>query len=191
MFAKSLQAADAREPIHVSVRSGRAYQPGIGPHSENEAVRLALLEATASVPALRAGQFVPYPGAPRQKCDVWIGDPVEWAIEVKMARLRGDNGKPDDTAIKDILSPYGRDRSALTDCLKLAGSGFPSRLAGLIYGFDYDDQSLEPLIDAFETLASRPVRLGQRFEATTGTLIHPVHFGGRVFGWEIQPAVGI
>jgi hypothetical protein len=53
-----------------------------------------------------------------------------------MARPNGDNGKPDDTAIKDILSPFRADRSALTDCLKLAESPIQARRAILIYGFD-------------------------------------------------------
>jgi hypothetical protein len=51
-----------------------------------------------------------------------VGQPYEWFIEIKMARLRGDNGKPDDTGIKDILSPYESDRSALADCSKLANA---------------------------------------------------------------------
>ena len=37
------------------------------------------------------GPFIPYPDAPRQKCDLWIGDPVEWVIEATMNRFRGDN----------------------------------------------------------------------------------------------------
>ena len=78
-----------------------------------------MLESGA-LPGIDLGQFEPYPGAPRQKADVWIGRPLQWVIEVKMARFFGDNGKPDDTAIKDILSPYPSDRSALTDCRKLA-----------------------------------------------------------------------
>lgn len=76
-----------------------------------------------------------FPGS-RTTCDWMLGDPLEWAIEIKMARPNGDNGKPDDTAIKDILSPFRADRSALTDCLKLAESPIEVRRAILIYGFD-------------------------------------------------------
>jgi len=53
-----------------------------------------------------------------QKRDVWIGEPLEYAIEIKMARFVGDNGRVDDTAVKDLLSPYPGDRSAVTDCAK-------------------------------------------------------------------------
>ena len=59
-----------------------------------------------------------------------------------MARLRGDNAKPDDTALKDILSPYEADRSALTDCVKLATSSFACRTGVVVYGFAYPDRSL-------------------------------------------------
>jgi hypothetical protein len=116
---------------------------------------------------------------------LFIGDPLEWVIEVKMARLRGDNGKPDDTSVKDILSPYDSDRSALTDCLKLSTSMFSCSKAVVIYGFDYPDRTLDPLIAAFEALATRSVELGPRETTAMGPLVHPVHATGRVFGWEI------
>src|SRR5207247_1868611 len=111
---------DARRPAARSQRGDRTYQPGIGPHSENAAIRLALAEMKDR----SWQQFIPYPALLRQKCDLGIGSPLEWVIEIKMARFRGDNGKPDDTALKDLLSPYESDRSALTDCVKLANSSF-------------------------------------------------------------------
>jgi hypothetical protein len=52
--------------------------------------------------AVEVGQFLPYPEATRQKCDLWIGAPLEWAIEIKMARFVGDNGLPDPGAVKDV-----------------------------------------------------------------------------------------
>jgi hypothetical protein len=187
-FAEAFTRADALRPTHTS-RSGRVYQPGLGPHAEDRAVALVLTQLHALPPfaGLAMGQFLPYPHAPRQKCDVWIGDPLAWAIEVKMARFRGDNGKPDDTSIKDLLSPYESDRSALTDTAKLARAGFPGRAAVLIYGFDYPDRRLDPAINAFETLARELVTLGDRVEAPLGQLVHPVHADGRAFGWQVQP----
>src|SRR5262245_26500279 len=73
-----------------------------------------------------------------------MGDPVEWCVEVKMTRFRGDNGKPDNTSLKDVLSPYDSDRSALTDTVRLAHSRLPGSKAILIYGFDYPDRRLDP-----------------------------------------------
>ena len=186
-FASALRAADAVGPVWTS-RTGRAYQAGIGPHAENAAVALALEKMQARDPfrGVALGQFLPYPGSPRQKCDVWIGDPPEWAIEVKMARFRGDNGKPDDTSLKDILSPYDTDRSALTDTMKLAGSRLPCSKAVLIYGFDYPDRRLDPCIEAFELLARELVTLGPRHEEQLPELVHPVHAEGRLFGWQVS-----
>ena len=132
------------------------------------------------------GQFAPYPDQPRQKCDLYFGDPLEWVVEAKMARFRGDNGKPDDTSLKDLLSPYPSDRSALTDATKLARSGFPCGKAILIYGFNYPDRPLEPAIHAFERLALERVDLGTRIASPIDDLVHPVDAGGTVFGWEVR-----
>src|SRR5207244_3586211 len=121
------------------------------PHAEDTAVALTLNELRRD-PEWRgepAEQFLPYPDQPRRKADLWVGQPLTLVAEVKMARLRGDNGKPDDTAVKDILSPYDRDRSALTDTVKLAAAEFGCAKAVLVYGFDYPDQTVDPLIDAF------------------------------------------
>ena len=73
----------------------------------------------------------------------------------------------------------------MTDATKLAESGFSAEKAIIIYGFDYPNQTVDPLIDAFETLAARKVELGPRYEVGLGPLIHPVHAAGRVFGWRI------
>jgi hypothetical protein len=185
-LARGLAAADALRPVAKSHRGTRVYQPGIGPHAENAAIALALATFTSQAAIGPWGQFVPYPGFPRQKCDLWVGQPCEWVIEIKMARFRGDNGKPDDTAIKDILSPYESDRSALADCTKLATAQFTCRKAITIYGFDYPDRPLDPVIDAFELLAARQVQLSSREVAVFSPLMHPVHSAGRVFGWEVK-----
>jgi hypothetical protein len=138
-FAAGLRLADARNP-----RWG-AYQPGIGPHTEVQTVALVLAELRRDHPALygsvRTG--VPYPNSLRQKCDLLISPSGgrSWAVEVKMLRLMGDNGKPNDNMLMHILSPYSSHRSALTDCQKLAASGFSGSLGVLIYGYDYGNCS--------------------------------------------------
>jgi hypothetical protein len=187
-FAQGMSDADAAFPVWVSQRSGRAYQPGIGPHAENAAVALALehMRQRPDLAEVPMGQFLPYPAAPRQKCDLWVGEPLQWAVEIKMARFRGDNGKPDDTALKDLLSPYDSDRSALGDARKLALSSFACRKAVLIYGFEYPDRELEPAIAAFETLASQKVALGHRHMVAMRPLVHPVHAHGVVYAWEVE-----
>jgi hypothetical protein len=114
-----------------------------------------------------------------------LGDPCEWAIEIKMARLSGDNGKPDDTSIKDILSPYERDRSAVSDCTKLITAGFVGRTALMIYG-DVR-RPLDVIIHAFEVCACARVSLGSRQVRRLEELVHPIFSEGRVFAWEVLP----
>jgi hypothetical protein len=103
----------------------------------------------------------------KQTCDLLWGDPPQWAIEIKMFRPNGDNGKPDDTAIKDILSPFACDRSAVADCRKLAASDIAPHRAMPIYGFDDPRKPLRDMIAPFETLAAKRVALGNRHEAAS------------------------
>ena len=49
---------------------------------------------------------------------------------------------------------------------------------------------MDPAIEAFQTLASERVILGERHEAAYARLIHPVHQRGRVFAWEIASRAG-
>ena len=189
-IALAIKVIDQRQPQASNARSGARYQPGIGPHPETQAVALVVAELPRISPdryGERIKENVAYPAAQRQKCDVCIGTTGEWewSIEVKMLRMMGDNGKPNDNMIAHILSPYPSQRSALTDCSKLLKSGFDGRTAILIYGFDYPDFNMNPVIDAFETLAAKQVRLGERHEAHFSNLCHPVHQTGRVFGWEL------
>src|SRR5262245_36338989 len=167
-FAAALNAADGRRPIAVSPRSGRIYQPGIGPHPEDRAVDLIVAELNVRRPDWRIALRQCYPGS-KQTCDLLWGNPPEWAIEIKMFRPNGDNGKPDDTAIKDILSPFASDRSAIADLLKLAGSSIAERHAIFIYGFEDVRRPLSQLIEAFELLARARVQLVCRSEARLGS----------------------
>ena len=142
-FAAGLKAADSRRPHAVNARSGQPYSPGIGPHTEVQTIRLVVDELLVAYGPRYTGQIsleVPYPAAPRSKCDLCLGQPPDWdwAIEVKMLRLMGDNGKPNDNILMHLLSPYAQHRSALTDCTKLLNSGLRGRKAILIYGYDYD-----------------------------------------------------
>src|SRR5262249_48565535 len=182
-FAAALKIVDARSPVFTS-RTGRVYQPGIGPHSEDRAVDLIVAEMRSMV----SGNYrhlrcrVPYLGS-RQTCDIVLAG--EWMIEMKMARFYGDNNKPDDTSLKDLLSPFDVDRSALTDGAKLARTDGPERRAMVVYGFDAPGRPLGLAIEAFETLAKRLVQLGPRVTSSYSDLVHPVHREGAVFGWEV------
>ena len=188
-IATAIQRADHRRPRAVGSRTGREYQAGIGPHTEAATLGLIVdelvgLRASYELYALD----VAYPGSARQRCDWCLGSQPDWdwALEAKLLRMLGDNGKLNDNMLMHILSPYAAHRSALTDCAKLAASVLGQRKAVLIIGYDYDDWGLEPAIDAFETLARRQATLGTRHIAMFNDLIHPVHRRGSVFAWEVS-----
>ncbi|MHB1534030.1 MAG: hypothetical protein ACYC1D_05355 [Acidimicrobiales bacterium] len=186
-FADGLVAADSRRPR----AEGRSvsYKPGIGPFSESAAVKLVMAELACRWPDRYSdyGLGVAYPELSRQRCDVCLGSADEWtlAVEVKLLRLLGDNGKLNDNMLMHILSPYPQHRSALTDCAKLVGSSLGARKMVLIYAFDAEGYPTELAVDAFERLAARVVRLSPRQEAPFAGLVHPVHTSGRVLGWEL------
>jgi hypothetical protein len=185
-FASGLRMADEKRP------QAKSYRPGIGPHTEKETIQLvvaALLAVPSSPYNGRVSLEVPYPNSPRAKCDVCLGlsPDWQWVIEIKMLRLMGDNGKPNDNMLMHILSPYPGHRSAVMDCEKLLTSGLRGRKAVVIYGYDYDSWPMDPAIEAFEVLARSRVSLSNPVVAEVSGLAHPVHQRGRVFGWEIAP----
>jgi hypothetical protein len=184
-LAKGIVAADSRLPVAIGQRSGRVFQPGIGPHSESDTITLALAEPGAGFDGLRLEREVPYPAIARSRCDLQILGTPSWAVEIKLLRLLGDNGLKNDNMLMHLLSPYPVDHSALTDCPKLLRSGFAERKAIVIIGYDYDNLPMAFAIEAFEVLASRKVNLTAMKPAPFDGLIHPVHGRGAVFGWEI------
>ena len=183
-FADGIGAADATRPVAFNQRSGNAFKPGIGPHTEKGTVDLVLANVDdGRLPTVE--REAPNPRLSRQKCDLVIAGSPGWAVEVKMLRFRGDNNKPNDNMLLHLLSPYAKHRSAVTDCVKLGESGFAQRKAVLIFGYEDDDTPLVDAIDAFETLANQRVPLGPRHDASFDGLIHPVHAAGCVHGWEL------
>jgi len=189
-LARAAERVDSRRPVARNQRSGAAFEAGLGPHSESATFQLVANDMQAAAPSwcLRVDSSIPYPNAPRQKCDLRIHT-AEGAIliEAKLLRLKGDNGNPNDNMLMHILSPYPAHRSALTDCRKLAASGFTEPMAVVILGYSYPDLPLEPAIDAFETLARHVAKVGDRCEAPFSGLCHRVHSAGSVLAWEVQP----
>ena len=184
-FSHAFKAADALHPEAVSYRTGKPYQAGLGPHGENAAVKLVLAQMRTARPGVYdAARPVAYPGS-RLVCDLGIGEPLEWAVEVKMVRAFGDNGKPDDTYLHEVLSPYESDHSALSDAAKLRRSAFKCRKAILLYGYDYSQRSLEPVLHALEVLLHDCGDVGPRIEEGFSDLVHPVHAQGKVAAWEV------
>lgn len=189
-FAVGLGNVDARLPVAFSSRSTLAYQPGIGPHTEAATVALVMNEVQQIWPEryVLVSREVRYPDDPRKKCDICLGAAPEWdwCIEVKMLRMMGDNGKPNDNMLMHILSPYLSNNSAVTDCEKLAHSQLHGKKAVVIFAYEYSQYPVEPVVRAFELLAADRVSISERARASFSGLVHPVHGCGGVFGWEID-----
>lgn len=181
-FATAVQEVDAAAPR----QPGKKFREGFGPLGEDFGVDL-VVGVLKRRDAARFGSIrvqVPYPNQ-RKKLDISIGSPQSWAIEVKMARARGDNGKPDEYYLKDLLSPYREDNGVVGDAAKLRASTFPGRKAVLVYGFDHEDRQLDAVIEVIEFVLERNGRISERYQADFADLIHPVHSRGRVFAWEL------
>ena len=181
-----METVDHRRPQAASHRdAARLYQPGIGPFGEDAAVAMTVEQMQAADKnAYAKAEKCRYPDS-SHVCDLALGIIPDWAIEVKLARLGRDNGTYEDAAIKKILSPYPDDRSAVTDCVKLARSGFAGKCAILIYGFEDPKRPLDWLIEAFEAVAARTAMLGPRQQAPLRQLVHPVFAAGQVYAWEV------
>jgi hypothetical protein len=187
-IAWAIAAVDARRPVARSARTEAIYQPGIGPHTEAKTLELVITELKSRTPEIYtdARLGIPYPAMPRQRCDLFIPAPRgNWHLEVKLFRLIGDNGKPNDNMLMHILSPYPQHRSAVTDCQKLLQSGFRGRLGILIYGYEHPDWPMHVALNAFERLASGSAALSSPAIARFQELVHPIHKSGIVAGWEL------
>jgi hypothetical protein len=96
------------------------------------------------------------------------------ALEVKMACLRRDIGDYENTTTKKILSPYPDDRIAVTDCRKLASSGFGERPPPLPGELDPPVVAGPALVSfpvSFVYVRTRSARTTRDGEPTSGTLL--------------------
>jgi hypothetical protein len=68
-FAGAIQRPDSRGPQAVGARTGRSYQPGIGPHTESQIIDLVINELVDFDAAYAAyGLDVPYPRCAAPRC---------------------------------------------------------------------------------------------------------------------------
>lgn len=158
----------------------REFQPGIGPFGEPQLVKIIADE-------LNRDQK--YEGKARTKRSPDLLIPKRWAIEVKIARPYGDNGKQAENWSVNLLHPYAGNVSTIGDCLKLLAYPGPERKAVFVIGYEHTPPqiSLTPLIDSFEAITKRvlKIELSDRVEVRRDGLVHPVHQSLRVFAWEV------
>jgi len=116
--------------------------------------------------------------------------PGEWALELKIIRPFGDNGKLAELSSENVLHPYSGDTSLLGDCLRLLECGLVENKAVVIFGYQHGPPQvcLEPAISSFEVLAKSimKVKLSSRVEELRQGLAHPVHQQLRVCGFEVE-----
>ncbi len=172
--------ADALVAVDSSRVPFKHFQPGVGPYGEPQLLR-AVAEYLNALPT--------YGGAARtlRTPDVLISG--SWALEFKLARPFGDNGKEAENWSVNLLHPYEGNVSAVGDCLKLERLNGTERRAAIVIGYEHTPPriSLDPLLSAFEVVATSVagIKLGPRVQVARKGLVHPVHQQLFVAGWEV------
>jgi len=138
--------ADELVAIDSSRTPFKQFQPGVGPYGEPQLIRE--LAKRLSARSAYSGRVVT-----RRTPDLLIqGD---WAIEFKIARPFGDNGKPAENWSVNLLHPYSGNVSLIGDCLKLHNLSLIERKAVAVIGYEHSPPQiyLQPLIRSFELLS--------------------------------------
>lgn len=172
--------AEALKQLDATGARFKDFQPGIGPFGEPQLVKRVAVEL---------GHHPQYEGRVQTKRTPDLLIRENWALEVKLVRPFGDNGKPAENWSVNLLHPYSGNTSLLGDCLKLRSLPCQERKGVAVIGYEHDPPQvrLEPLFKSFEVIARDvlQVHLGPRVEARRTELAHPVHQQLIVAGWEL------
>lgn len=172
--------ADALLVIDSSSVPFRAFQAGVGPYGEPQLVKLVAEHLGRSPDYVRGVKTMRTPDL------LVVGF---WALEIKIVRPFGDNGKLAENWSVNLLHPYVGNTSLLGDCLKLRSYTGQEQKAVIAIGYEHNPPQvdLEPLTRSFEVIATEvlAIRLGQRVSALRTDLIHPVHQRLIVMGWTV------
>jgi len=170
-IADILKEYDDQKPIH------KAFKPGIGPFGEPQIVNVI------SESLSRNG----IPAKTRRTPDLDIQS--YWAIEFKIVRPFGDNGKEAENWTVNLLHPYPGNVSLIGDALKLLQLPNYSHKGLFIIGYEHNPAriNLDPIISSFELIAKDviKIKLGDRIEEKRLGLVHPEHQVLRCIGWEL------
>ena len=171
-IADILKEFDSERPVH------KAFQPGIGPFGEPQIVGIIAQRLSATG----------IPAKTKRIPDLDIQN--QWAIEFKIVRPYGDNGKEAENWSVNMLHPYAGNVSLIGDALKFSLLNTYSYKGLFVIGFEHNPVkiSLDPLIDSFEVIARQVmgIHLGKRIEQKREGLIHPEHQVLRCIGWQID-----
>lgn len=171
--ATTLKDFDSERPVHKS------FKPGIGPFGEPQllirlAQRLTRQGICASTRQTPADMDVMH----------------TWAIEFKIVRPFGDNGKEAEGWSQNLLHPYEGNTSLIGDASKLSKLDTYPRKCLFAIGYEHDPPQidLEPLLSSFELICRSIVNIpiGQRIEERRNGLVHPTHQVVRCVAWELD-----
>jgi|SRR5215472_17526762 len=118
--------SDVSDCVYAIDASGtrfKDFQYGVGPYGEPQLVKLI---------AERLNQNPRYNGRAVTKRSPDLLIRGDWAIEVKIARPFGDNGKEAENWSVNLLHPYPGNVSVIGDCLKLMSYSGPERRGVLV-----------------------------------------------------------
>jgi hypothetical protein len=172
IIADLLKQFDSERPAH------KAFRPGIGPFGEPQILR--------EIATRLSRQGVSAQTKRTPDLDVQH----EQAIEFKIVRPFGDNGREAENWSVNLLHPYAGNVSLIGDAIKLSGlNGYRSK--GLfVIGYEHDPPKipLDPLFSSFELIAKTVmgISLGKRVEERRDQLVHPEHQVLRCVGWELE-----
>ena len=171
IIADLLNEFDSERPVHKN------FQPGLGPFGEPQVVALIAKGLTAQGVSART----------RRTPDLAIEH--EWAIEFKIVRPFGDNGREAENWSVNMLHPYPGNVSLIGDAIKLGQLDDYENKGLFVIGYEHAPAriSLDPLLDSFELLARQVmhINLGDRFEERRERLVHPEHQVLRCIGWQL------
>lgn len=171
VVADGLKEFDAERPVH------KAYQPGIGPFGEPQLIK----------EVARRLESKGFPARTRRSPDLELEK--TWAVEFKIVRPFGDDGRLAENWSQNLLHPYAGNTSLLGDALKLMKRKDyqHSCLFAVCYEHDPPELDLEPLLSSFELIAESVmgIPLSSRVEDRREGLVHPTHQVLRCMAWEL------
>ncbi len=170
-IADILKGFDDEKPQH------KDFRPGIGPFGEPQIV--SIISTRLNSRGISAQT--------KRTPDLAIQQ--DWAIEFKIVRPFGDNGKEAENWTVNLLHPYPGNVSLIGDALKLIQLPNYHHKGLFIIGYEHDPAkiSLDPIIASYELIARKVmnIKLSERIEEKRKGLVHPEHQVVRCIGWEI------
>ncbi len=159
----------------------RNYQPGVGPYGEPQLARKVVGFLKQDYPKVFRGAVT------KRVPDVLI--PNRWALEFKIVRPFGDNGKEAELWSQNLIHPYEGNVSSIGDAIKLASANLNERKGLIVIAYEHTPPKIhvELLVKCFEHITQKILKipLGERKTKVVENLIHPVHQQCKVYGWEL------